>query len=137
MTIVIDKELMAEIDAYADKTKSKLSRSALLSRFIALGFEQTRTTKQLFSNRFIAESLRLIFGDGVMSWPGVGKLEAAPLTPASKAVRRNIINQIKQLSVAQAEAEIARDLGLRESAPGLQLPRVKRPDLLPPRSERK
>lgn len=113
VTVVLEKKFIAELDAFADEHKT--SRSALLAGFIELGYKQTLTTKKLFANKFVVKALHLIFGDGI---PRQARLEgeAAVLSnPAAETLRQDIIRKIEELSVAQAEAEIRRDLGIEET----------------------
>lgn len=110
VTIVLERTLLAELDAFA--REAKVSRSALLSGLIETGFKQTKATKRVFGNKFVAKALRLIFGDGIARQAEIEGEAAAMPNAATEAIRRSIIEQIKQLSVAQAEAEINRDLGL-------------------------
>lgn len=113
VTIVVDKALLAELDSFA--RESRVSRSALLSGLIETGFKQTKMTKQLFGNKFVAKALRLIFGESIVKQAeregDAPQLENA----ATDAIRKSIIKQIKDLSVAEAEAEISRDLGIEDT----------------------
>lgn len=110
VTIILDKVLLAELDEFAKE--SKVSRSALLSGLIELGFKQSKATKKVFANRFVAKALHLIFGDGIIKQAELEGNTAALSNAAIEVIRRDIIEQVKKLSVAQAEAEINRDLGL-------------------------
>lgn len=112
VTIVLDKKLLEELDAYGKKMK--VSRSSLLSGLIELGFKQTNTTQALFGNKFIAKALHLVFGDAIVKQADKNDPKDVMKNPATDAIRKNIIEQIRELSVAQAEAEISRDLGLNE-----------------------
>lgn len=121
VTIVLDKKLLAELDTFARETK--VSRSSLLSGLIEAGFRQTKTTRKVFGNRFVAKALHMIFGDGIVKQADKEGDATALANPASEAIRKSIIEQIRQLSVSQAEAEINRDLGLDEEDDLSLLPR--------------
>ena len=100
VTIVLDKELLAKLDAFA--AEAKTSRSSLLSQLIESAFMREHVEKRASGNKFVEKALELIFGDGGDS----------AANSAADTIRKSILRQIKQLSVLQAEEEIGRDLGL-------------------------
>lgn len=111
VTITLPCDLIQRVDELAQETN--MSRSGLMADMIGKGLQQLETTRKLFANRFVLRMFQKLFGIKLTDCEKEAQ-ETRCASAANEALRRKILKDMAKLSMAEAEAEINRDMGLDE-----------------------
>jgi hypothetical protein len=108
ITLTIPSALLERIDKTAKETK--MSRSGLAADLIEQGFRQTTITKKLLANKYILRAFQMVFNITPEEYENE-KYRNNSNNEAVEAVRRTVLEELRKISVAEAEADINRDMG--------------------------
>jgi hypothetical protein len=108
VNVILDADLMDKVNKMADD--AGMSRSATIAYLIKLGYRQAQIANKVAGNSLILKGLQLLFG---FSPDDIDKAKKEVLLSKDAEVARvNALESLKKLSIAEAEAEVNRDLGL-------------------------
>jgi hypothetical protein len=110
VNIIIDADLLKKVDEMAED--SAMSRSATIANLVRLGYRQAQIAKKVSGNSLVLKGLQLLFG---FSPDDIDKAKKETLlSKDAEVARMSALENLKKLSIAEAEAEMNRDLGFNE-----------------------
>jgi hypothetical protein len=110
VNVIMEADLLEKVDKMAND--AGMSRSATVTYLIKLGYRQAQIANKVAGNSLILKGLQLLFG---FSPDDIDKAKKEVLlSKDAEVARMNALENLKKLSIAEAEAEINRDLRLGE-----------------------
>jgi hypothetical protein len=111
VNVILDESLLEKVDKMAEG--AGMSRSATMANLIKLGYRQAEIANKVSGNRLVLKGLQLLFGftpDDIDN----AKKEVL-LSEKGEVARMNALNNLKELTLSEAEAEMNRDLGIESN----------------------